>query len=99
MKRALALLLFALLLAGCGGGGTDEPQSAALMLDSPPNAAHTGIYAAKTEGFYRKAGVDLKINQPVESTDAPELLAAGDTDFAILDIHELGIARQQGRDL
>lgn len=98
MKRAIGLLLFALLLAGCGGSGSDGPQSATLMLDSSPNAAQTGIYAAKAEGFYRKAGVKLKINQPGTATDAPKLLATGRTDFAILDIHELGVAREQGLD-
>ncbi|HVY95847.1 MAG TPA: ABC transporter substrate-binding protein, partial [Solirubrobacterales bacterium] len=32
-------------------------------------------------------------------TDAPKLLAAGRTEFAILDIHDLGIARERGLDL
>ena len=69
------------------------------MLDFTPNAVHSGIYAAQPEGFYRDAGVDLTIHQPGESTDAPKLLAAGRTDFAILDIHDLGIARERGLDL
>ncbi len=102
MKRAAALSLLALLLAGiagCGGSGGDGPQSATLMLDAKANAVHAGIYAAKAEGFYRKAGVDLTIEQPGESTDAPKLLAGGHTDFAVLDIHDLGIAREQGLDV
>ena len=69
------------------------------MLDFTPNAVHSGIYAAQAQGFYHDAGVDLKIHQPGESTDAPKLLAAGRTDFAILDIHDLGIARERGLDL
>jgi NitT/TauT family transport system substrate-binding protein/putative hydroxymethylpyrimidine transport system substrate-binding protein len=69
------------------------------MLDFTPNAVHTGIYAAKAEGFYRDAGVDLEIEQPGDSTDAPKLLAAGRSDFAVLDIHDLGIARERGLDL
>ena len=40
-----------------------------------------------------------KIQPPGESTDAPKLLAAGKVEFAILDIHDLGIARQSGLDL
>ncbi len=54
---------------------------------------------AEAKGFYRDAGLDLEIQQPGESTDAPKLLAAGGTDFAILDIHDLGIARERGLDL
>jgi NitT/TauT family transport system substrate-binding protein/putative hydroxymethylpyrimidine transport system substrate-binding protein len=64
-----------------------------------PNAVHSGIYAAQRAGYYRGAGIDLEIRQPGESTDAPKLLAAGRADFAILDIHDLSIARERGLDL
>lgn len=104
MSRVAALLAAALLLAGaagCGGGGAEPgaPQGATLVLDFVPNAVHSGIYAALRQGYYRDAGVDLAVRQPGESTDAPKLLAAGRTDFAILDIHDLGIARERGLDL
>jgi len=104
MRLVAALLAAALLVAGaagCGGSGAEPgaPQGATLVLDFTPNAVHTGIYAAQREGYYRDAGIDLKIRQPGESTDAPKLLAAGRTDFAILDIHDLGIAREHGLDL
>jgi NitT/TauT family transport system substrate-binding protein/putative hydroxymethylpyrimidine transport system substrate-binding protein len=104
MRRVAALLAAALLAAGaagCGGGGAEPgaPTGATLVLDFTPNAAHSGIYAAQKQGFYRDAGVDLTIREPGESTDAPKLLEAGRADFAILDIHDLGIAREQGLDL
>lgn len=104
MKLAVALLAAASLLAGCAGCGESgaepgAPRGATLVLDFTPNAVHTGIYAAEREGYYEDAGVALKIRQPGESTDAPKLLAAGRTDFAILDIHDLGIARERGLDL
>jgi putative hydroxymethylpyrimidine transport system substrate-binding protein len=104
MRRVAALLAVALLLAGmagCGGGGAEPgaPIGATLVLDFTPNAVHSGIYAAQKQGFYRDAGIDLTVREPGESTDAPKLLAAGRTDFAILDIHDLGIARERGLDL
>jgi NitT/TauT family transport system substrate-binding protein/putative hydroxymethylpyrimidine transport system substrate-binding protein len=104
MKLVAALLAAASLLAGlagCGGSGAEPgaPSGATLVLDFTPNAVHSGIYAAQHEGFYRDQGIDLSIRQPGESTDAPKLLAAGRADFAILDIHDLGIARERGIDL
>lgn len=101
MRRAVALLAAVLLLAGfggCGGDGAEPgaPKGASLVLDFTPNAVHSGIYSARAEGFYDESGVDLTIHQPGESTDAPKLLAAGRTTFAILDIHDLGIARERG---
>lgn len=103
MKWVAALLAATLLLAGiagCGGSGAEPgaPDGAALVLDFTPNAVHSGIYAAQHEGFFRDAGIDLTIRQPGESTDAPKLLEAGRADFAILDIHDLGIARERGLD-
>jgi putative hydroxymethylpyrimidine transport system substrate-binding protein len=101
MRRAVALLAAALALvggAGCGGSGAEPgvPKGATLVLDFVPNAVHAGIYAAKAEGFYEDAGIDLKVQAPGESTDAPKLLGAGKVEFAILDIHDLGIAREKG---
>ncbi len=101
MKLAVALLAAASLLAGlagCGGSGAEPgaPRGATLVLDFTPNAVHSGIYAAQREGYYHDEGVDLAIRQPGESTDAPKLLAAGRADLAVLDIHDLGIARERG---
>jgi ABC-type nitrate/sulfonate/bicarbonate transport system substrate-binding protein len=104
MRRAAALLAAVALLAGltgCGGGGAEPgaPQGVSLVLDFVPNAVHSGIYAAKRRGYYADRGIDLTVRQPGESTDAPKLLAAGRADFAILDIHDLGIARERGLDV
>src|SRR6201999_2273963 len=104
MRRAVALLAAALLLAGlagCGGDGAEPgaPKGATVVLDFTPNAVHSGIYAAQAEGFYEDAGVSLHIQVPGESTDAPKLLAAGRTQFAILDITDLGLADEKGLEL
>ncbi|HEX5982712.1 MAG TPA: ABC transporter substrate-binding protein [Solirubrobacterales bacterium] len=104
MRGAVALLAAVLALAGwagCGGDGAEPgaPKGATLVLDFTPNAVHSGIYAALANGYYREAGVDLEVQPPGEATDAPKLLAAGRAEFAILDIHDLGIARERGIDV
>ncbi|HYH52684.1 MAG TPA: ABC transporter substrate-binding protein [Solirubrobacterales bacterium] len=104
MGRAVALLAAVLALAGltgCGEGGAEPgvPQGATLVLDFTPNAVHSGIYAALSRGYYEDEGVDLEVQPPGESSDAPKLLGAGRVEFAILDIHDLGIARERGIDL
>src|SRR3954451_20199550 len=100
MRLLLALALLAL-LAGCGSSpGTDRPdEDATLLLDFTPNAVHSGIYLARDRGYDEAEGVELTIRKPGASTDALKLLQAGRADMAILDIHDLGLAREQGRDL
>jgi putative hydroxymethylpyrimidine transport system substrate-binding protein len=103
MRRALPLLaVLAALLSACGGGGgasTSTPRDATLVLDFTPNAAHAGIYTALAHGLDRAQGVRLHVQVPGASTDSVKLLLGGRADFAILDIHDLALARQQGRDL
>jgi putative hydroxymethylpyrimidine transport system substrate-binding protein len=104
MRWTVALLATVLALvgvAGCGGDGAEPgvPKGATLVLDFVPNAVHSGIYAALARGFYDDEGVSLQVQAPGESTDAPKLLGAGRVEFAILDVHDLGIARERGIDL
>lgn len=102
MHRCLiALLLAVVALAGCGReSGSDRPeQDADLLLDFTPNAVHAGIYTAVERGYDDAEGVRLRIRPPSSSTDAVKLLAAGRVDMAILDIHDLGLARERGADL
>src|SRR3954464_7654462 len=96
----LVLAAVALLLAGGCGGGEDRPErEATLVLDFAPNAVHSGIYVAKAHGYDKAEGVDLRVRVPSASTEGLKLLLAQRADFAVLDIHDLALARQQGRDV
>jgi putative hydroxymethylpyrimidine transport system substrate-binding protein len=101
--RALAAyLVVAATVAGCGGGGprtTTAPQRATLLLDFAPGAVHAGIYSAVARGYDRQAGLRLDVRAPSTSSDSVKLLVAGRTDFAVLDIHDLAIAREKRRDI
>jgi len=97
--RLGTVVVVALALAGCGGGRQGGPDRVRLALDFTPNAAHAGIYGATQAGRDRARGVRLEIRQPSASTDSLKLLTTGRADLAILDIHDLGLARERGEDL
>jgi putative hydroxymethylpyrimidine transport system substrate-binding protein len=100
-RRLTLLVTVALLLAGCGGGTGDRAgdQPATIAIDFTPNAVHAPIYAAKRQGFDKRHGVDLTIRGPGTSPDSLKLLLAGKADLAVLDIHDLGLARERGADV
>ena len=103
MARRL-LLTFALAAtltaAGCSQGSEDRPnQQATLVLDFQPNAVHAGIYLALERDYDDAEGVTLRVQAPSSSTDSVKLLLSGRAQFAILDIHDLALAREKGRDV
>lgn len=96
----LAAVLVALLVAGCGDDGdTTAAQPATLALDFQPNAAHAGAYAALRDDLDAEHGIDLNVRVPGASTDSLKLLANGRADLSIVDIHDLGLARERGADV
>jgi len=103
LRRARALTAAALLtslLGACGPQATAPAvRDASLVLDFTPNAIHAGIYESIARGYDRGAGVALQVIAPSASTDAIKLLVSGRTDFAILDIHDLAIARADAQDI
>jgi putative hydroxymethylpyrimidine transport system substrate-binding protein len=106
-RAALALLAvlvasaLALAAGGCGGGGdTDRPNAdATLILDFTPNAVHAGIYSAVARGYDEAEGVNLRVREPSSSSEGLKLLLAERAQFALLDIHDLALARERGRDV
>jgi ABC-type nitrate/sulfonate/bicarbonate transport system substrate-binding protein len=99
--RVLACLLaVAALAGGCGSrSSASSPRDATLVLDFTPNAIHAGIYTAVARGDDSAEHVHLRILAPTASTDSIKLLDTGRANFAILDIHDLAIARARGADV
>ena len=93
-------MLAALLPAACGSSsGQSGVRQATLVLDFTPNAVHAGIYSAIARHYARREGLDLHIVAPTATTDSIKLLESGRASFAILDIHDLAIAREHGADV
>jgi putative hydroxymethylpyrimidine transport system substrate-binding protein len=92
VRRILPVLALVVLLAGCGNDSDEDRVTVAL--DFQPNPAHAGIYGARDA-----EDLELRVRVPSSSTDSLKLLAAGRADVSVVDIHDLGLARQEGRDL
>lgn len=98
--RLLCACLLALLCAGCGGSDPDLGDGrATLVLDFQPNAVHTGIYTTVARDFDSGEDVELTVRAPGASTDSVRLLLSDRIDFAVLDIHDLALARAKGSDV
>ena len=89
MKKFARLLLFCIVcaaLVSCGGAaseGNSGPEKVTLTLDWYPNADHAGIYAAKERGYFKDAGLDVKIRQPSDPASVLQLVAAGRSEFGV----------------
>jgi NitT/TauT family transport system substrate-binding protein/putative hydroxymethylpyrimidine transport system substrate-binding protein len=103
-RALLAIVVLCGLLAGCGGGKDDNSIAAGrprvqLALDFTPNAVHAPIFAATRTAADASNGVRLVIRQPGSGPDGLKLVASGRLDLAVLDIHDLAIARERGIDV
>ncbi|WP_404358449.1 ABC transporter substrate-binding protein [Cytobacillus firmus] len=107
MKKCIAAISAMLLLSGCAGSGQDaktgnedsgskqELIEVTVVLDWTPNTNHTGLYAAKEKGYFKKEGLDVEIIMPGEA-GADQLTASGKADFGVSYQESITEARVQG---
>jgi ABC-type nitrate/sulfonate/bicarbonate transport system substrate-binding protein len=95
MKRLFTIFLSLLLVlaaSGCGGPSEEELTPVTVMLDWVPNTNHTGIFVARSQGYFKEAGLEVKIIQPGEVY--PEAAVAGGVaDFGVSFQDSLTLAR------
>jgi ABC-type nitrate/sulfonate/bicarbonate transport system substrate-binding protein len=104
MAAVIAAVAASAALGACASSDEHRPsghagrgvQSASLVLDFTPNAVHVGIYTALAHHLDTRNGIALHVEIPGASTDAISELEAGRVNFAILDIHDLALARARG---
>jgi NitT/TauT family transport system substrate-binding protein/putative hydroxymethylpyrimidine transport system substrate-binding protein len=75
-------------VSACGSDDGPDHVGSTVALDFQPNAVHAGIYAS---------GIGVRV--PGSSTDSLKLLASGQAELAVVDIHDLGLARERGEDI
>ncbi len=101
-RSVLALLAAAtVLVAGCANAAGAKRDATGrrqitIVLDWTPNTNHSGIYLAQQNGWYRKAGLDVKIVEPGQNSNVLQMLATGKADFAISTEEDLTPAVAQG---
>jgi len=68
--------------SAAGSGAGTPSATVTLALDWTPNTNHTGIYVAQQLGYFKAAGIDLKI-VPYGSTAPETLVSTHKADFGI----------------
>jgi putative hydroxymethylpyrimidine transport system substrate-binding protein len=75
---ALAAGALLVLVAAASG-----KQKVTLTLDWTPNPDHVGLYYARDNGLFAKAGLDVSIRAPSDPTAPLKLVGVSKTDFAV----------------
>jgi putative hydroxymethylpyrimidine transport system substrate-binding protein len=94
-----------LLIVGCGGrapretSGSGSLRHVRLILDYLPNAIHAGIYQADVAGYFRDAGLAVRIDSPTSSSDTLRLMAAGQAEFGLVSLLDFMSVRAKGEPL
>jgi len=102
--------VFLLLLSLCGGcghspempgtsGKAEKLESIALQLNWYPEAEHAGFYAARVEGIFEAAGLDVEIRPGGRATPIAAELSLGRAQFAISNAADVLLFREQGADI
>ena len=98
MRRSfLALILCAVAwtAASVPSQAREARDSVTVALDWTPNTNHTGIYVARDLGYYKAAGIDVKI-LPYASTAPETLVSHGKADFGFSYSAGIAFARAGG---
>jgi NitT/TauT family transport system substrate-binding protein len=98
MRRHLSILIvFGILILGCG----EKKHSADNLQDVTINEAvrtilYLPLYHAEAGGFFKKAGLDVKIVTGGTATSSFAAMLSGEADFSQADPMYVAISREQG---
>ncbi|WP_030598408.1 ABC transporter substrate-binding protein [Streptomyces fulvoviolaceus] len=102
LLSAIAATSLLAVTTGCSADSSaaaqDGTTTVTLALDWTPNTNHTGIYVAQAKGWFKDAGINLKI-VPYGSTAPETLIANHKADFGISYQEGITTARAAGQDI
>jgi len=70
-----------------------------VILDFLPNAVHVGLYRAQAAGYYRDAGLSVRLEPPTTTSDTLRLMAAGQAEFGVVSLLDFLNVRAKGEPL
>jgi NitT/TauT family transport system substrate-binding protein len=94
MRRWRVLVAALVLAFAAGPAAAGEPIK--LNLNFLPYGLHVGFFAAKEQGWYREAGMEVEILKGEGSADAVRRMGTGVVDFAFADLGSLILGRSRG---
>jgi NitT/TauT family transport system substrate-binding protein len=96
MKKMLHTMVTAAAIAIAVAGRADAADKVTFALQWIPNGNHFGAFAAKEEGFYSDAGLDVDIQRGFGSGDTAKRVATGNADVGIADAGSVILGRSNG---
>lgn len=83
----ITLIMTITLITSCGGSSedVDGPATASILLNSSPNANHSGVFLAQDKGYFTQENITLTINtSPTDQAAIINSVINGTNDFAII---------------
>jgi len=98
---ATVLIVTMMTLSACAAPKATEKEQQldelTVLLDWYPNAVHSFLFAAESQGYFEEAGLHVKLQTPADTNDAIKLVAAGKADLAIS--YQMQVAISRGEDI
>jgi NitT/TauT family transport system substrate-binding protein len=95
MNKLHAMLLTGALISAATGNALAQDK-VLFSLQWIPNGNHFGVFAAKEQGFYRDANLDVDIQRGFGSGDTAKRVATGTADIGIADAGSVIVGRSGG---
>lgn len=84
------------LIALLGGGAALADEALTIRLKWLNQAQFAGYYVAKEKGYYKAAGLDVKIEAGGPDFPAVQMVAGGSEDFGVTGADQILVAREKG---